>query len=116
MLRRFFGYFLYCCRDESDKEIKEKTIKEIDMIDKIENSTDNIKNCLSFEEPDKEHLPENDITEVKDNTHLRIGRAKRPTIILSMDGSEHKIVLYDGNAKPKKKNSKSKRKKKKHTK
>ena len=66
----------------------------------------------SFEEPDKEKLPEGDITDVKDLQRLRVDRPRRPSILLSMDGSEHQVILYDG-AVVEKKKSKGKKKKRK---
>lgn len=111
-MKEFLACFLFCCRGETEKEKPVQHIQELEIIEKIENSSDKIKNCGSFEEPDKEKLPEGDITEIRDNAHLRVRNIKRPSIILSMDGSEHKVVLYDGNVKRKKKKSKHKRKKK----
>jgi len=43
---------------------------------------------------------------------LRVDRPRRPSILLSMDGSEHQVILYDG-AVVEKKKSKGKKKKRK---
>jgi len=101
---------LLCCWKE-DQE-KEKPAEENGGgigENEADKSSDNLKH-MSFDEPDKEKTPDCDVTEInKDRRALRINR---PSIILSMEGSVHHVVLYEEKEQKKKKRTKHKKREK----
>jgi hypothetical protein len=109
-MKGVISYFLLCCKGESEPEKEVNFMKDAEKLQ--EKQIDGLN--FSFEEPEKEHLPEVDITDLKDvSIQQKLKSPKRPSIILSMDGSQHQVILYDNNVKPKKKKSKHKKRKKK---
>lgn len=100
---------LLCCWKEDQEKEKEAEENAGDVGENEgDKSSDQLKH-MSFEEPDKEKTPDCDVTEIKDKKALRVNR---PSIILSMEGSVHQVVLYEEKEQKKKKRTKHKKREK----
>ena len=110
-MKNLIRYFLHCCKDQEEKGRNNDKGSNDDDVERVAKKYES----NSFDEPDKEKTPECDVTDVKDQKTLKV-KESRPSIYLSMDGSQHHVVLYEDKALNKKKKSKHKKKKKKQPK
>lgn len=107
-MKKIAGFLLCCWKDEQEND-KPEPVAIRDQGENEENkSVDELKR-LSFDEPDIEKTPENDVTVIKKSKSLKVNR---PSIILSMEGSVHHVVLYEEKDLKKKKRSKHKKREK----
>jgi hypothetical protein len=113
-MKAFINFFLHCCKGNDEKKNPDSSGLVMDEVERVEKKSELLKKD-SFDEPDKEKTPECDVTDIKDGRFLKV-KGDRPSIILSMDGSEHHVVLYEDKGMSKKKKSKHKKKRKKQPK
>ena len=98
-----FKFFLFCFKISEDR-----TNSDSEEMKHMQKSFDSGKNLGSFDEPDIEKLPESEILDIKPQVdQLKPGRNNRPSIILSMDGSERQLILFNTSANPPKEKNQS---------
>lgn len=101
--------FLFCCwKDDQENDKPEPDVQRNLNDNEVSKSVDDLKR-FSFDEPDIEKTPENDVTVINKTKSLKVNR---PSIILSMEGSVHHVVLYEEKGLKKKRRNKHKKKEK----
>lgn len=108
-MRPLLNLLLFCCKGTKEEDLSVNSTQETKDLENIEKKT---------VDPKQVQLdPTSNISEVKidakeDQEKILLRPSKhKPSIILSMDGSSHQVVLFEDNAKPNKKKPKKRRKK-----
>lgn len=108
-MRPLLNLLFFCCKGTKEEDLSVSLTQDTKDLEKVEKKTVDA-NPVSLD-------PTSNISEIKianneckEKNLLRTSKHK-PSIILSMDGSTHQVVLFEDNAKSNKKKHKKKRKK-----
>ena len=104
-MKGLLSYLLLCCKGDTEKGKEVKLIKEFEEVEVVYKNPRPKLNS-SIDEPDKDRIPESDITNLNIKTHLKVSR---PSIILSMDDSQKQVVLFESCVKNKMKKPRHKK-------